>query len=186
MICSSMILAKDVFGIGKGYFTSLKKPEGLTKVDLSGFHFEGVERMLKSCKYCGRIHEEKDVCDQKKKAEEKRQANRKHTDALKFRRSPAWTEKSMQIRKRDQYMCLCCRAQLIGTITKYNVRNVSVHHITPINEDYGMRLDDGNLITVCAVHHEMCEAEEITREQQRDLVKRSIQCGDHGEWEICV
>lgn len=142
--------------------------------------------MLKSCKYCGRVHEEKDVCDQKKIAEEKRQAKRKQTDALRFRKTPAWTDKSIQIRKRDQYMCLCCRAQLAGTVRKYNTTDLSVHHITPINEDYGMRLDDDNLITVCGVHHEMCEAEEITREQQRELVMRSIQCGESGEWEICV
>lgn len=141
--------------------------------------------MLKSCKYCGRIHEEKIVCDQKKIAEEKRWANRKITDALRFRKTSAWTDKSTQIRKRDQYMCLCCRALMVGTVTKYNTRDLSVHHIIPINEDYSKRLDDDNLITVCGVHHEMCEASEITREQQRDLVVRSIQGDDGDGCEVC-
>lgn len=134
--------------------------------------------MLKSCKYCGRIHEEKDVCDPKKKAQEKRWQNRKVTNALMFRRSQAWTQKSIHIRERDKYMCVCCKAQLVGTIVQYNTRDLSVHHIVPIEEDYHKRLDDSNLITVCGVHHEMCEAGEITREQQRTLALNAISGDD--------
>lgn len=135
--------------------------------------------MLKSCKYCGRIHEVKEVCEQKRKAEERRWANRKQTNATIFRKSNAWTNKSIHIRNRDNYMCLCCMAQMVGTVNRYNTRNLSVHHIVPIEEDYGKRLDDDNLITVCDVHHEMCEAGEITREQQRELV-------GNGEISVCL
>ena len=131
--------------------------------------------MLKSCKYCGRIHDEKIVCEQKQKANNQRWQNRKQTRALQFRRSNAWTDKSVLIRKRDKYMCLCCKAQLIGTVVQYNTHDVSVHHITPIEEDYDMRLDEDNLITVCPVHHEMCERGDITRDEQRRLVLLSIQ-----------
>lgn len=139
--------------------------------------------MLRSCKYCGRIHEEKNVCNQKKVAEEKRWANRKQTNALKFRRTNTWTDKSMHIRNRDKYMCLCCMAQFPGTVIRYNTRNLSVHHIIPIEEDYDKRLDDNNLITVCNVHHEMCESGEITREQQRELVVISME-SDVGDNEV--
>ena len=69
-------------------------------------------------------------------------------------------------------MCVCCNAQLVGTINRYNTQNLSVHHIVPIEEDYNRRLDDDNLITVCDVHHELCEAGEIKRDQQRELIKR--------------
>ena len=130
--------------------------------------------MLKSCQYCGRIHDANSVCEQKKQAEEKRWKNRKNTQALQFRRSNSWTNKSLTIRERDKYICLCCKAMLPGTVDQYNTRDLSVHHIVPIEEDYGKRLDEDNLITTCGVHHEMCESGEITRDQQRALARGSI------------
>jgi 5-methylcytosine-specific restriction endonuclease McrA len=134
--------------------------------------------MLKSCKYCGRIHEEKMECRQKKEAQEKRWNARKKTGAAVFRKSSAWTAKSRQVRQRDCYMCLCCKENMVGTDRQYNSRELSVHHITPIEEDYSMRLEEENLITVCAVHHEMCEAGEISRDMQRQLVLASMCAGD--------
>ena len=65
------------------------------------FFVRRIREMLKSCKYCGRIHEAKAVCDPKRIAQEKRWANRKQTDALMFRRTNAWTNKSITIRARD-------------------------------------------------------------------------------------
>lgn len=130
--------------------------------------------MLRSCKYCGRIHDVKNVCVQKKQAEEKRCNNRKDTDAFKFRKTKAWTNKSIRIRERDAYMCLCCKAGLVGATREINGVNLSVHHITPIAEDYSKRLDDSNLITVCDIHHELCESGVIDRETQRQLVLESI------------
>lgn len=64
---------------------------------------------------------------------------------------------------------------LIGTTRQLNTYDLSVHHIVPIEEDYQLRLSNENLITLCAVHHEMCEAEEITRDNQRQLVRESIE-----------
>ena len=136
--------------------------------------------MLKSCKYCGRIHEQAYICNQKHQAQVKRQQNRKQTTALRFRRSEAWTNKSIAIRQRDNYLCLCCKEQLVGTVKQYNTINLSVHHITPIEEDYNTRLDDENLITVCDVHHELCEAGEIPREIQRQLVMDAINAFSEG------
>jgi 5-methylcytosine-specific restriction endonuclease McrA len=139
--------------------------------------------MLKSCKYCGRIHDDKVVCEQKKDANNRRWQNRKQTRALQFRRSNAWTEKSQQIRKRDRYMCLCCKAQMIGTVVQYNTRDISVHHIIPIEEEYDRRLDDDNLITVCPTHHEMCERGDITRDEQRRL---ALDSAGEGGWYVPV
>lgn len=137
--------------------------------------------MLKSCKYCGRIHDSKVICAQKKQAQEKRWQNRKDTDAARFRRTGAWTNKSIQIRERDRYMCLCCKALMPGTIMQYNTKDLSVHHITPVEEDFDMRLEEMNLITVCEVHHEMCEKGKIKREQQRDLARESL-VEYYGDW----
>ena len=130
--------------------------------------------MLKSCSYCGRIHDSKKECKQKKEAERKRWENRKQTKALMFRRSGEWTDKSIQIRKRDNYMCLCCKAMLEGTKKQFNTSGLSVHHIIPIEEAYECRLDSENLITVCGPHHEMCEAGKISKKVQKALVKESI------------
>jgi 5-methylcytosine-specific restriction protein A len=134
--------------------------------------------MLKSCKYCGRIHEASEICEQKEAAITKRMRNRKQTVALSFRRSNAWTNKSLAIRGRDNYLCLCCKAMLLGTQRQYETRDLSVHHITPIEEDYSKRLDDLNLITLCATHHEMCERGDISRDEQRSLVLRSMSEGE--------
>ena len=130
--------------------------------------------MLKSCQYCGRIHDSKKKCTQKEAAEQARWEKRKQTKALTFRRTSRWTEKSVQIRERDNYMCLCCRAMLEGTVNQFNTEDISVHHIVPIEEDYEQRLEDENLITVCGVHHEMCEAGKISRTVQKALAKESI------------
>lgn len=126
--------------------------------------------MLKSCQYCGRIHDTKDECDPKRKAREARQGSRRRSSAYVFHKSKAWTRKSIQVRERDHYTCVCCKAKLEGTLDQYNTEDLSVHHITPIEEDYSLRLDEDNLITVCRLHHEMCEAGKIPRDVQRSLI----------------
>ena len=142
--------------------------------------------MLRSCRYCGRVHDGKQKCPQREDAERKRWMNRKHTDALQFRRTNMWTNKSIDIRTRDRYICLCCKAQLPGTVIQLNTKNLSVHHIVPIEEDYNMRLSDSNLITVCDVHHEMCEAEQISRDTQRYLVEQSMRENGDTNDDVCV
>jgi hypothetical protein len=82
-------------------------------------------------------------------------------------------------------MCLCCKAGLAGTIRRYNTEQLSVHHIVPIEEDATRRLDGSNLITVCALHHEMCEAGIISRDTQRELVITSMrEAGEDAEAEL--
>ena len=146
--------------------------------------------MLKSCKYCGRVHEASYECDPKrialKRQAEKRWKSRKIDDNVIFRKSNAWKEKSIDIRKRDKYMCLCCKANIKGTQTQYNTQDLSVHHITPLSEDFSQRLDDVNLISVCPLHHEMCEAGAIDRETQRELVIRSMSESGEDFSEICM
>ena len=138
--------------------------------------------MLKSCQYCGRIHESKIACAEKKQADAARWSRRENTKAAGFRKTLAWTNLSRSIRARDCYMCLCCVANLPGTIRTYNTQDLSVHHIVPIEEDYDSRMERSNLITVCGVHHEMCEAGLIDRETQRALVSESMRdAGEDGD-----
>ena len=120
--------------------------------------------MLKSCQYCGRIHDSKYICE--KRASRKKQT----TEADKFRWTSKWQKKREEIKKRDLYLCQICIRELYNTVTKYNTEDLSVHHNTPINEDYNKRLDNNNLLTVCSYHHEMCESGDIPREEVQIII----------------
>ena len=58
------------------------------------------------------------------------------------------------------------------------MNNLSVHHNIPIGEDYNKRLDNNNLLTVCSVHHEMCESGEISKE----IVQKIIDEQEKEDW----
>lgn len=120
--------------------------------------------MLKSCQYCGKIHDSKYIC--KEKPNRKKEA----TEADRFRWTSSWHRKREEIKKRDLYLCQICIRELYNTVTKYNMNELSVHHNIPINEDYNRRLDNDNLITVCSYHHEMCESREIPREAVQRII----------------
>lgn len=125
---------------------------------------EQVYKMLKSCQYCGRIHDSKYDCG-------KRPQRRKNITYIdRFRSSRRWRDKREQIRCRDKNLCQICIRNLYGTDIQYNYHNLSVHHAIPIETDYDKRLDDDNLLTVCDVHHVMAEAGQIPY----DVIKRII------------
>lgn len=121
--------------------------------------------MLKSCQYCGRIHNSGYICPYKPIRKSK------ITEADKFRWTSLWQKKREEIKQRDLYLCQICIRQLYKTIVKYNTEELEVHHNVPINEDYNKRLDNDNLLTVCHSHHEMCESGEIPREEVQKIIK---------------
>lgn len=120
--------------------------------------------MLKSCSYCGKIHDSKYVCS--KKPNNQKQI----TEADKFRRTSKWQKKREEIKKRDLYLCQICIRELYNTEIKYNTKDLSVHHNIPINEDYNKRLDNDNLLTLCSYHHEMCEKGKIPRKEVQIII----------------
>jgi len=121
--------------------------------------------MLKSCQYCGRIHEKSFDCGRKPK---KIQYSNEKTG---FRSTYAWTEKSKKIRKRDRYICQCCIRKYPGTERIINYEDIEVHHIEPLEEDYECRLDNENLISLCRTHHEDAEAGKISRTELHEIAK---------------
>lgn len=125
-------------------------------------------QMLKACKYCGKIHDTHFDCGRKPVRIRSRPAD---TKSRFFRRSESWTEKSREIRERDRYLCQICMRKLYGTVRQFNYDGLSVHHIVPVGKDYDRRLDNDNLLTVCRMHHEMCERGEIPREEQRRIAE---------------
>lgn len=132
--------------------------------------------MLRACKYCGRIHDSKFDCG-------KRPAKKKKlTRADFFRRSQKWTDKSLEIRNRDGYLCQACMRKLPGTLCQYNYDDLSVHHIVPINQDWDKKLANDNLITLCGTHHEMAENGELTAELLKQITKEQEEKGPPGVW----
>lgn len=131
--------------------------------------------MLKSCKYCGRIHDAAYICEQKAAAEELRRARTYNRDPKidRFRKGRNWQRMAEHVRHRDSNLCLCCLHNEKGTLIRFNTENLSVHHISPISEDWNDKLNEDNLITVCSTHHEMCESGEIPRDVQHMLVEMS-------------
>ena len=135
--------------------------------------------MLKSCAYCGRIHDEHFPCPAKEKNKKWRDGMKysarkeRDVDEYRFRNSRSWQRMRDHIKHRDRCLCLCCLAELQGTVLKYQTEGLSVHHIKPLAECFEDRLKEDNLITVCSSHHEMCERGEISRTTQRELVTKS-------------
>ena len=111
--------------------------------------------MLKSCKYCGKIHNSKYHC-------RKRPVQIRNSAADRFRHTKAWEKKSLEIRERDHFLCQACIRELPGTIRRLNYDGLSVHHAVPIYQDWDSRLDNSNLITLCSVHHEMAESGQLS------------------------
>jgi 5-methylcytosine-specific restriction enzyme A len=121
--------------------------------------------MLKSCKYCGGIHDRKYVCPSKPI----HNTRSRDTQADRFRNTNAWKKKRGDIKDRDKRLCQVCIRMLHHTINQYTFDDVQVHHIVPINEDYNKRLDNEYLISLCRIHHEAAEAGEIPRELLHEI-----------------
>lgn len=118
--------------------------------------------MLKSCHYCGRIHDKNYMCPQKEEAIKRRQ-KKKGTKEDRFRSSTEWKWKREDVRLRDRQMCQVCARGLYGTEKEIQTEDIEVHHIVPIEEDWDGRMDGENLVTLCRYHHEMAEKKQIKR-----------------------
>lgn len=137
--------------------------------------------MLKACAVCGRIHRFNDICPVQLKTRreyfEKRQNDsntkikyERNSEADKFRNTSRWRKKRKQIKSRDLYMCRFC----FLAEKKITTGNLSVHHIVPLNIDYGKRLDDNNLITLCRNHHEQAESGIISAKSLEELITKQL------------
>lgn len=123
--------------------------------------------MLKSCSYCGRIHDEKFICEQKKNVLEKQKkySNHNHTDTYKlYHNSTYWNKLSKYIRERDLYMCQICGKQA-----------KEIHHIIKIEDDPDKAYEETNLICLCHMCHLRAEKGFIEKQVLFDKAKESIE-----------
>ena len=112
------------------------------------------------------MHDENHICS-KKPIKKK-----KIDDATQFRNSPKWQKKRRKIKERDNYLCQICIREIYGTKRKYNHENLQVHHAIPINTNEDLKLDDNNLITLCSMHHAMCDRGEIQYGEVKEIIKQ--------------
>ena len=120
--------------------------------------------MLKSCSYCGRIHDTKYDCGKRP------QKQKKITYIDRFRSSRKWREKREQIRRRDINLCQICIRNLYEPDRQYNYEDLSVHHAVPMESDFSKRLDDDNLLNLCARHHKMAEVGGIPYSEIKEII----------------
>lgn len=112
--------------------------------------------MLRTCSRCGCLHNHNYNCTKG------RYDKKKDTEANRFRKTSKWTKKSNQIRQRDKHLCRCCIARIYETNYQYTYKDLAVHHIVPLEEDFDLRLDDDNLISLCSYHHQLAEDKVIS------------------------
>ena len=117
-----------------------------------------------TCKYCG-VVERGHRCPHKKS---RQKSGDRRSD--RFRKTKAWTNTSVEIRQRDRFLCQVCLRNLYNTLSFLNYKTVEVHHITPIEEDFNLRLENENLISLCSYHHHMADKGEIPRKVLQDIV----------------
>ena len=120
--------------------------------------------MQQSCKYCGRIHPVGYICP----AKPRRVWGRRDKRLDRFRRTVAWYQARDSALDRDYHLCRVCND---GKHGRYLTDRMEVHHIVPLVEDYSLRADIDNLVTLCHIHHVMAEKGEIGRGELRDIIK---------------
>lgn len=93
--------------------------------------------MLKTCSVCGKIHDFNIVCKRPYRYKKCSKSDR-------FRSTYEWKQKREKVKKRDRYLCQACINGYEGSPFMFNYKDLQVHHIISIEEDYSRRLDSTN------------------------------------------
>ena len=114
--------------------------------------------MLKSCSRCGKIHDISKQCP--------KIVIYTGGQERELRRTRRWTEKSLQMRERTNFLCEVCRDR--GLIT---YKNIEVHHIEKLKDRPDLLLEDSNLICLCKEHHEQADRGILSKEYLKSLAQ---------------
>ncbi|MCI7758533.1 MAG: HNH endonuclease [[Eubacterium] saphenum] len=109
------------------------------------------------CNVCGKVHTGR--CKAVYSGE-------RNSEADKFRNTQLWKRTAKFILERDFHCCRVCLEN--GLLVN---RGLSVHHIIPLAEDFDLRVEETNLITLCRHCHERAERGLISRERLRELAE---------------
>jgi len=137
-------------------------------------------RDLKFC-VCGKIIEKADkYCEKcKSKQSEKISARNKHYDrhyrdarSKAFYNSSAWKRLVSIVRIRNDGLCALCYNEGIRS------KGAMIHHIVPVKDDWGKRLDTSNCIILCrechAKVHSAYDKNKKSKEDMQKLLKHII------------
>lgn len=126
--------------------------------------------MLKACSYCGKIHHFGAVCSKRPRINRGYQADK---GIRAFRSSQAWAKARAEALGRDYHLCRMCFDGTYGDYRReYGGRPpLEVHHIVPLAVAFDKRTELDNLITLCPVHHKMCDRNEVPVEYLRRLLE---------------
>jgi 5-methylcytosine-specific restriction enzyme A len=69
---------------------------------------------------------------------------------MNFYHTQKWRKKRIVILKKYDYRCYCCSRFGFTSLA------TTVHHITPISDDFSKALKNDNLVALCAKCHEKC------------------------------
>ncbi len=115
---------------------------------------------MKSCSYCGRIHQANYIC-QKKQARVK-----EPTEASRLRTCRRWDKTRKRVYERDHFLCRVCFRR-----GKFTSEALEAHHIQPLREAPELAYEDENIITLCQRHHKEADRGIISRDFLKDLVE---------------
>ena len=116
--------------------------------------------MLRSCQWCGKVHDSRIDCGHRPKKIFQRSADEMG------RYTSAWIRKSHDIKERSKWLCAICLDE--GVLT-YD--GLETHHIIKIVDRPDLLLEDSNLICLCSRHHREADRGEIEPERLRRLAE---------------
>lgn len=119
--------------------------------------------MLRSCPRCGRVHDSRIKCAREWKP--------RTSPADRFRSSRSWQRTRDAVRARDLSLCRVCADK---EPPEYVTEGLSVHHIVPLEEDFELRNDMDNLVTLCSRCHEDAENGRVPRGYLRALAGHGL------------
>ena len=114
--------------------------------------------MYKSCSRCGKVHDYNYKCNKGKVY--------KQNDIDRLRSTTRWTNKSIEIRERSNYLCSVCLDEGI-----YNYKDVEVHHIIKLQDDPDKLLDNENIICLCKYHHKLADNNKLDKDYLLKLAR---------------
>ncbi len=114
--------------------------------------------MMRSCKWCGRMHPVGYECPAKPK--QRNDYRRRLTDARAFRNTAEWRRVRAEVNERDAHLCRLCLASGVRSDV-----GLSAHHIIPLVETLDYAADPEWIITLCHDHHERADHGEYSRDE---------------------
>lgn len=126
--------------------------------------------MMRSCKWCGRLHHVGYECPAKPKP--RSNYKRRLTEARAFRNTSEWRRVRAEVNERDAHLCRLCLAAGIRCD-----QGLSTHHIIPLVETLDYASDPDWIITLCQMHHEAADAGDYNRTELHWLAMSPAKLG---------